>query len=32
MGMTYTYLSKLRTLELITGSRNDLRASEEFFS
>lgn len=26
-----TYLGKLRTLELITGSRSDLRASEELF-
>lgn len=27
-----TYLSKLRTLELITGARKDLRASAELFS
>ena len=26
-----TYLSKLRTLELLSGTRSDLRASEEFF-
>lgn len=30
-GTFTTYLSKLRTLELVTGGRDDLRASEELF-